>query len=433
MRLLFKTFAFIFVGILALLTLNGALMVRREMRLFDGDMRGDALLLGHAMEQLVQDAWRSSGESRMLELVDAANRDQTKVRIRWVWLDVPAGTPQSPQLGASDLAALRGGQDVSIKQPAAGDGHRLTYVPVEVGDRHGALELRESLGPLRAYTHETVLRVTLLAAIMALLVLVLMWIFGLKFVGRPLAALMDKIRRTGGGDFGGDVHLRGHDELARLGEALNTMSARLDGAHAALIQETEARIEALEHLRHTERLAKIGHLASGIAHELGTPLNVVAGRAKLIAMDALEPAEARESAATIGAQAERMTAIIRQLLDFARRSPSQRTRGDLEGVARQSLDLLRSAAQKARVSLDLDVDDALPQVEIDATQMQQVLINLIMNGIQAMPDGGRLTVRLGRREAGQPPRDCAVVEVVDQGQGIDAEHLNNTQRLDPGL
>lgn len=425
MRLLLKTFGLIFIGILGLLTINAALMVRRETRLFDGDMRNDELLLGRAMEQLVRDTWSSRGEARALELLEAANADQGQVRIRWVWLDAGAADPHAPALPPARLDALRRGEALSIKlDEGPAGGRRLSYVPVALDiPRQGAIELSEPLTSLHSYTRETILRVTWLALLMAAIVFLLMWIVGVHFVGRPLAALMRMTERIGSGDFRGESAVRGNDELARLGRAMNRMSLQLATARDALLRETEARIEAIEHLRHTERLARIGHLASGIAHELGTPLNVIGGRAKLIAGGSLEPAEVSDFAQTIGKQVEHMTAIIRQLLDFARRQPSQRAPTRLDALAQQVLDLLGATARKTGVTLSLRRLAELPPLPVDGWQIQQVLINLVMNGLQAMPDGGRLSLSLDRRQAGQPERDCAVLVVEDEGRGIAAADL----------
>src|SRR5208337_2658068 len=142
---------------------------------------------------------------------------------------------------------------------------------------------------------------------------------------RPLDLLIAKARRIGGGDLTGPVHLRSRDELAELAENLNHMCAKLAESETRLRQETAARIMALEQLRHADRLKTVGRLASGIAHELGTPLNVVAGRAGLIGSGKLDSQQIVESAAAIKQEADKMTTIIRHLLDFARASTPRKS------------------------------------------------------------------------------------------------------------
>ena len=118
---------------------------------------------------------------------------------------------------------------------------------------------------------------------------------------------MTKARRIGRGDLAGPIHIRSRDELAELAEDLNAMCLNLAESQRKLREESAARIAAIEQLRHADRLKTVGRLASGIAHELGTPLNVVAGRAGLIASGKLDAAEIAQSAAAIRSEADKMT------------------------------------------------------------------------------------------------------------------------------
>jgi two-component system, NtrC family, sensor kinase len=123
--------------------------------------------------------------------------------------------------------------------------------------------------------------------------------------------------------------------LSQLATALNQMCRQLDDQQQRIRSETAERLAAMEQLRHADRLKTVGRLAAGIAHEMGTPLNVVSGRAGLIASGKLSDEEIQQSALTIKAEADRITGIIRQLLDFARRRSPQRNQIDLRDVARK--------------------------------------------------------------------------------------------------
>lgn len=253
-------------------------------------------------------------------------------------------------------------------------------------------------------------------------------------IGRPLEQLAAKMKKTGAGDFTGDLTLPGGDEFAELATAINQMCAQLAADREAIRMETDARIVALEQLRHTERLATIGRLAAGIAHELGTPLNVVAGRAKLISGGDLSREEVGECSRIIAEQTVRMSNIIRQLLDFARRRPSRKSSCNFAELLRQVLNLLRPTAKKQGVTFEpILPDSALPLIAVDEAQMQQVLINLIMNGIQAMPGGGRLRASIGLEQGVRPPlpqkggrgKDCLVIVIADEGEGIRPENIRH--------
>lgn len=431
MKLLTKITSVILLGIIVLLVIDGFITVRREVTLFDNDMARDGILLGRAMKELIVTKWKNEGMGAAMELIREANKEEQQIGMRWVWLDAPPGDPFSPRLPQDDLRRLTEEHEYSYKLAVPGKpGYRLTYVVVPFGgERTGAMELSEPLTSLKHYARHTIVRTSVLTAGMVVLSSILIWLMGVRFIARPLEILVEKTRRVGAGDFGGDVELPGKEELSSLAAALNEMCRQLETARDTLRRETEARIDTLEQLRHAERLATVGRLASGVAHELGTPLNVVSGRAKIIATEKLDREEVVSFARTIAAQADRMTEIIRQLLDFARRRSSQRAPVDVAQLTGQVIDLLSVTARKSNVTLGLEKTVGAPHVEVDRSQIQQVLMNLVMNGIQAMPGGGRLLITLGVanvRHPGVPggeERKYLRVAVSDEGEGIPREHI----------
>ncbi|MEJ2721265.1 MAG: ATP-binding protein [bacterium] len=432
MRLLIKITSIVLLGILILLVFDAFVSVHREVVLFDDDMANDGLLLGRTMKELISTTWQTSGADRALQLIRDVNQEEQQIEIRWVWLDAPPGDPYAPKIPKDERQRLAEEQELSHKHAVPGDGgYRLTYVVVPVGgDRVGALELAEPLAGLRDFTRTAAIRATVLTAGMILLSSILIWVLGVHYVGQPLALLVDKTKRVGTGDFGGDLELPGREVLSNLAKALNEMCRELENARDAVRRETEARIEMLEQLRHTERLATLGRLSSGIAHELGTPLNVVAGRAKIIATEELDREETVSFSRTIVEQANRMTEIIRHLLDFARRRSSQRAPVNAAELARQVIDMLAATARKSNVTLSLEGNLDVPLANIDRAQIQQVIVNLMMNGIQAMPRGGTLKITLNVERTHHPgtegteDKSYLAIVVEDTGGGIPKEHLD---------
>jgi signal transduction histidine kinase len=197
-----------------------------------------------------------------------------------------------------------------------------------------------------------------------------------------------------------------------------------------LADEQKAREAATEQLRHADRLTTVGKLASGLAHELGTPLNVVAGRARLIRDAEVEGQDAVESARIVGEQADRMTALIRQLLDFARPRPLHKATINVANMAGRVCELVATIAKKANVTLvppaAADSDVAM-RVEVDEGQLHQVLTNLVVNAIQASPDGGSVEIVTRVVEHAAPPYvghqapRWLAIEVRDTGIGMDDE------------
>lgn len=171
-----------------------------------------------------------------------------------------------------------------------------------------------------------------------------------------------------------------------------------------------------EQLRKTERIAELGTLASGMAHEIGTPMNVILGRAEYL-MDRVKDEPIKKGLQTIIAQVERITRVMNQLLAFARRKPPERGALQLKDIVENGLELFRERLEKGRVTVEPALDDACPRVLADGDQMSQVFINLVMNAIHAMPDGGTLRVGLAF------DRDMVKLTVADSGHGIPPEAL----------
>lgn len=179
---------------------------------------------------------------------------------------------------------------------------------------------------------------------------------------------------------------------------------------------TELRALASQLLR-AEKLATVGGIAAGIAHEVGTPLGVMRGRAELL-VQRLGPGHPQgESARVIVDEIDRISRTIRELLDFSR--TSREAVGGvaaLSAVAKEVADLLSFEARTRRLSIDVDVPPSLPPLAANADPLKQVLVNLVLNALHASAPGGRVAIRA---RAGAGPT-CAF-EVVDQGAGIPAD------------
>lgn len=432
MKLTAKIVSLWMAGTLIVVGLGTFFAIRHDMRLLQDDMRADAVEIGRTLAPLIQDAWRTSGEKRALQLLADADRENHQVDVRWVWLEGASDGAQEATLSADDRQAIHNGGTVIVEErDAAGRGYLHTYVPVPVSSaRTAAIELTNSLDGLDRLALAAIWRFAAIGAVLVVLSASAASLIGLWLVGRPLQQLTEKTRRAGCGDLSNPVDLKNADELAELGVALNLMCNQLAAAHERLRTEAEARIAALEQLRHADRLKTVGRLASGMAHELGTPMNVVLARAELIGLEA--PSEsAVASAKIIKAQIQQMSAMIRQLLDFGRRGRAHAQTRDLGELCEQTVQLLDPLAKRQSVTLEL-IPSKLPvPADVDGSQIQQVLSNIIENAIHAMPDGGTVTVRVepGPFEpvgnARSTGTSCARVAIEDQGVGIPAENLEH--------
>ncbi|MCA1957681.1 MAG: PAS domain S-box protein [Nitrospira sp.] len=190
---------------------------------------------------------------------------------------------------------------------------------------------------------------------------------------------------------------------------------RADYIVATGIDVTELK-QVQEQLQRTERIAELGTLASGMAHEIGTPMNVILGRAEYL-MDRVNDESIKKSLKTIIAQVERITRVMNQLLAFARRKPPERRPLHLRDVVEDGIELFRERLDRNHVTVELMVDDRCPSVMADADQMSQVFINLVANAIHAMPQGGTLRIGLAQDQ------NSVKLTVADTGHGIPQEML----------
>lgn len=202
------------------------------------------------------------------------------------------------------------------------------------------------------------------------------------------------------------------DQYQRLQETIN----QLRNMQVELRARMEAQRSAENRLVQAAKLAAVGEMAAGIAHELNNPLTSVTGFAEL-ALDTLpEDSQTRSDLEIVMREASRARNVVRRLLDFARQSESTRARSSLNGVIEDVVALSRHLIHTSGVELQLELEKSLPWVLVDPNQMKQVLINLVHNALQAMPAGGEM--RISTRSASRAARDWIVVSIRDTGVGI---------------
>jgi two-component system NtrC family sensor kinase len=250
-------------------------------------------------------------------------------------------------------------------------------------------------------------------------------------IARPILRLRSMSRAVAEGDLSQRTGLERSDEIGDLAAVFDLMTFRLrrrTAQAASLYKETlernkelaeiNARLQSTQQqLVQSEKLAAVGQLTAGIVHDVKNPLAVIKGLTEEISMEeGLNPMVA-EQLNTIRDNASRATRIVTDLLKFARQSTPQMRRQDLCETLNTAARLTEFLARKGRVDLDLQLPSAPVMATYDATQIEQVLVNLIQNAIQAMPEGGDLRIRLAE---GQGEIRIAVQ---DTGVGIPPENL----------
>ena len=215
--------------------------------------------------------------------------------------------------------------------------------------------------------------------------------------------------------------------LARAGiEALETLgflfliliSLRVREAGHTIERQKEQLATANQRLLQAAKLASVGELASGMAHEINNPVGIILARTDyvLATQDGLSN-EAKEDLRVVRSQAERVASTVRSLLTFARPSPLSVQRVDLAELVEESVKLEAPRCRTAAVEIECTTSGRIPTIQGDRDRLQQVLINVMNNAIESMPEGGRLAISLanGRGEV--------VVDISDTGKGITDEDL----------
>jgi len=430
MKLARKLIFALVVGIFAVMACNAYLRLRSQVLFFQADSERDLRAAARALASGIEAVWRQDGEQRAQDFVKEVNLLREEIDLRWVWLD-ELGVSEFPRgLSAVRIAALKGGNEATFVRDADAGERRYMYWPLLLtGLRPAALELSESLDREQSFIRTSQITILATALGMAIVCTLIVTAVGVWLVGQPMRLLIEKARRVGAGDLSGPLAVRQRDEVGELADEINAMCERLAAAQLQTERETDARIQAIEQLRHVDRLKTVGQLASGVAHELGTPLNVVSGHAGMIRGGELTSNEVAASADVISEQTRRMTSIIRQLLDFSRRNGPRMSEVDLREVVSSTLEMLAPLAERSRVALRLTDSDVGAAVHADRNQLKQAIANLVVNAIQATAQGGVVLLAVGGRHA-EPAQgvdaeagEFVEISVTDVGAGISADNL----------
>jgi signal transduction histidine kinase len=405
----------------------GWLQLRVEKRDLEAAARRELILVATAVRSTVEYAVRDrqepdvTGTLEELELRDPAmdifvfSQEQAVLASSW---------GSSVNLSAArDLARESRAKD-TLRIQALGSDRLAAIAPIRVRQSTvGRLVVVRPLDALSAdIAAERKAAIAAIGGLIAVLCIVIALVVHLR-VHQPMKPVMAAVRRISAGDLSARSNLEGRDEMSELAREIDTMASALESARERFARE-EARREQMESdIQRVNKLAILGELAASLAHEIGSPLQVLNGRARALARQDELPPDARRSAEIIVEQTDRVTQIVDRLLGVARRNAPRLDDVDLRAPLNLVAELLASQARRMGVRLDVDVDvQGLPRVRADAAQVQQVLLNLLQNALRACTPGGTVRVALSRssfsspREgAGQP---SAAVIVEDDGPGI---------------
>jgi signal transduction histidine kinase len=410
------------------------------------EVRAQGTALQEAIEQATH-AGRSQDEIRRLVdrmaraertlAVTVFNRQGTQI------LPLPgegsAGTARKTLRNVEDWNRVRWVLESGRATQARNSDERLTYsfyFPIldTAGDVAGAVRVTREAGYLEGYVKATRDRMMTAMAALVLGLAAAVFLAVRQALGRPISWLVEGIDNVARGDLEYTFTTDRQDEIGAIAARFNAMTAQLKRAREEIVQANHDRLDAERRLRQSEKLAAIGQLAAQLAHEVGTPLNVIGGRARNLVKKADDPGQVEKNASIIAEQTARITRIIRQLLDVARRRAPEHEPLQLARIAESTLAFLSEELGRQQVMARVEVRPEVASlarplvVKGDTDGLTQVVLNLCVNALQSMPHGGNLNLSIGqvvRRKRGldhTPEVPHLVLEVADTGLGIPEEH-----------
>ncbi len=267
----------------------------------------------------------------------------------------------------------------------------------------GVIDISLSLENMQADLNRWQIRLVGLSIAAAALGGILLWFSLAQRFRRPMRDVLSGIRRVASGDLKHRIPTRTSDEFGELARSFNAMSEQLAAIQQRLIQ--------------SERLISMGKLAAGVAHEINNPLTGILAYAEDLKEDAEPSDPRRKDYEVIVHEALRCRQIVHSLLDFARQDASSFVRVLAGDLIEKALNVFARQAAFRNIAFERRIEDGLPAIEVDPTQIQQVLVNLIVNAQQAMPDGGTIVLAADRSDEGNKVEFL----VKDQGHGISKE------------
>lgn len=267
--------------------------------------------------------------------------------------------------------------------------------------------------------------ITTVALVVVLIILILVIVR--RSVSRPIQDLIARARDIGQGRWTQRLEASGSDEIGALAREFNRMSERLQETYSRLVREQQDKLRLERELRHSEKLASVGQLAAGLAHEIGTPLSIIGGRAEYLLRRPRSEEEARDTLLTIHSQIDRISGIVRRLLTFSRRHEPALQPVELPTLLAQVRALFEDRLRERSVQVVTELPATLPPLQADPNLLQQVFINLYLNSLEAVAPGGTIRIRAAADTAPASPDSApaGVIRVLfeDDGRGIPPEHL----------
>src|SRR5262245_28309437 len=444
----FQLIAIVLATVATVLVAGQLLDTRLSERALERDLAERGLLYLRTVDSL----WGRTGVEgfrRELKAIVEGDREVTAIDVlRWrggrltpaITTRPLAEAEQATLSPAAQEAMLRDGVvRVALTGRDGGTTWRMAMPVTRAGLYVGATQVEFSLVEVARLEHSLRLTGIALLAGSVIIISLLLGFFLERRVARPVADLVDGMRRAERGELGARVNVGGGSEFAFLAGSFNRMLARIEDLTSGLeLRVRQATAELAEKYREleeaneklwraqlevgrSERLAALGQMAATIAHELGTPLNSVLGYTQLLRRDELGPTQLSKLE-VIGSQVQRLTEARRSILDRARDRAVQRVPVAIAPLVAEAVGLISTRLADRDVVMRSEVPADLPTVPGDEVALRQMLINLLANAVDAIDPPGTITVAARVLSANGRGRQLEVT-VVDSGHGMATDQV----------
>lgn len=328
--------------------------------------------------------------------------------------------------------------------------------PLHVGPKIvGGVRVVSSLDEAQSYLSKKRDRTVIITLSSILIILVTLTLLFQKLVGNPIQKLVNAMSQAEQGDLEAEAHIQSQDELGRLGLNFNQMLKKIRETHdqnihllsqvsqfnEELTQKIEAAtselarrneelrllnealFESQRQLGHSEKLAALGQVTATMAHQMGTPLNSISGYIQLMLREGNLQTKERERLKIIESQLDRLAESVKNLLSFTRQPKPQLKRLGMNEILEELIRLSEPWFHARNVNLSTLLSPDLPPILGDPTYLQTLFLNLISNALDAMPQGGTLTIqtRQNRESSLSGNGGCIEISITDSGIGITEE------------
>ena len=411
--------------------------LRRREQALKATMRSEVLAHAYTLQIALEDLFNADRPADAQHLVDRLSDNPYLFRVTLfdetgrtlMRSDSNAGGEQAQEPEVA--RAIASGEKIEHLHRIDGREYFSVALPVQLGAaRRGAFEIAQPTAFLEADIARTRRHHAINLIVIVLVIFVIVSVVLRVNLARPIKSLLEGTAAIGRGDLNYRVALPAKSgEFAQLAGEFNRMADNLVAKREAAAREAEHRLELERELRHRDRLVLIGRISASVAHEMGTPLNVIDGRAAQLLDRPDASVEMRQRNLTIiRAQARRITRVVRQLLNLARSHGVSRQPVELEQVFSNVSELIEADAARNGVTVEI-APGATAWVEGDEDLLHQVFLNICLNAIQAMPHGGLLRLEYQPEGLSKDGQQFVVARVSDSGDGIAPEHL--AQIFDP--